>query len=70
MTFEMKLVQRYDMGFEDGFRQGNNQGVEQGKVWEMYSIIRTMLAKNYKKETIIEITGCTENDIETVLAEI
>ena len=49
---------------EEGLAKGIEQGIEQGSKEKQLEIAKNMLNKNMDIETIIEITGLTEEEIE------
>lgn len=59
MTLEAEFQHRYHIGFDDGLQRGIEDTLER--------VIRTLISKKMTPEEIMEITGCTQNDIDKVL---
>jgi predicted transposase/invertase (TIGR01784 family) len=61
MIEEYSIEKYKQESFEDGVEKGIAQGIEKGKLERDLEIARAMLAKGLDMQTIMEVTGLTEN---------
>ncbi len=53
-------------GRQEGIKEGIKEGIQKGKKEAVYEIAEKLLLKGNDIETIIEITGLTRNEIESI----
>ncbi|HOF12662.1 MAG TPA: hypothetical protein PK248_08130, partial [Treponemataceae bacterium] len=49
-------------GFDAGLARGRNEGLEQGRAQEKIQTARSLKARNFSTEDILEITGLSEGE--------
>lgn len=60
MTIAQQLEQK---GIEKGIQLGEQRGIEKGKREATLKIARTMLQNGIDRNTVIKMTGLTEDDL-------
>jgi predicted transposase/invertase (TIGR01784 family) len=64
-NFENDKKKKFDEGIQQGIQQGLQQGIQQGEKDKALTIAKGMLAKGIDIQTISELTGLTNIEIET-----
>ena len=62
------LDDRYQKGMEEGMEKGRTEGIEEGMSQRSLEIARKMLAHGMDENTIMEITGLTQEEIRKLIS--
>lgn len=67
--YEKGLEAGIEQGVEQGFKQGIEQGIECGIKQEKIEIVKKMHSEKFDVQTIANITGLTEEEIDKIIFE-
>lgn len=62
-----ELREKWDMDYKSGMNYAKKQGLKEGTEKKQKEIVRKMVEKKMPLETIIEITGLSKQEIETIV---
>jgi hypothetical protein len=62
-----ELREKWDMDYNSGMNYAKKQGLKEGTEKKQKEIVRKMVEKKMPLETIIEITGLSKQEIETIV---
>ena len=65
-AIEFMRLEEYNKGVEEGIEKGIEQGIEQGKHDTCLNLAGNMLKSNYSIDSIMEITGLSEDEIKSL----
>ena len=68
MTLAMELKMMRKEGHQEGLQQGLQQGLLQGEKRKAVIIAQNLLSMGISKEDIMEATGLSEEELNTIIA--